>query len=205
VALGLSGTPERLHWLALSVCNHRAGYNVADSQRAPLIGDVFITSSWSSSSSGTKPLPPHVGHCCSSSVPFSMTPSPLQSGQVFICASMGKLPHAYGGSLIRWYFADPILAAKACVRDGSFSTVCPCLRDVCYALVSDCSACAWAANAKSSPSNRFAPAGACRGTARHHSRHLLHAASKIRRGAEVSGAVAHTLPATRSSCCNDAA
>jgi hypothetical protein len=27
----------------------------------------------SSSSSGTKPLPPHLGHCCSSSVPFSMT------------------------------------------------------------------------------------------------------------------------------------
>src|SRR5262245_10300085 len=44
-----------------------------------------ITSS-SSSSSGTKPLPPHVGHCRSSSVPFSTTPSPLQSGQVFMCA-----------------------------------------------------------------------------------------------------------------------
>jgi Trypsin-like peptidase domain len=40
------------------------------------------------SSSGTKPLPPHVGHCCSSSVPFSTTPSPLQSGQVFTCASL---------------------------------------------------------------------------------------------------------------------
>ena len=50
-------------------------------------GDVFITSSWPSSSSGTKPLPPHVGHCRSSSVPFSTTPSPLQSGQVFMCAS----------------------------------------------------------------------------------------------------------------------
>ena len=30
-------------------------------------------------------LPPHVGHRCSSSVPLSTTPSPLQSGQVFIC------------------------------------------------------------------------------------------------------------------------
>src|SRR4029079_15296639 len=48
---------------------------------------VRITSSLSSSSSGTKPLPPHVGHCCSSSVPFSMMPSPLHSGQVFTCAS----------------------------------------------------------------------------------------------------------------------
>ena len=35
---------------------------------------VCITSSWPSSSSGTKPQPPHVGHCCSSSVPFSATP-----------------------------------------------------------------------------------------------------------------------------------
>jgi hypothetical protein len=50
---------------------------------------VFMTSSWPSSSSGTKPQPPHVGHCCSSSVPFSTTPSPLQSGQVFMCASWG--------------------------------------------------------------------------------------------------------------------
>ena len=48
---------------------------------------VRVTSS-SSSSSGTKPLPPHVGHCCSSFVPLSMTPSPLQAGQilVFTCA-----------------------------------------------------------------------------------------------------------------------
>jgi hypothetical protein len=44
---------------------------------------VRVTSS-SLSSSGTKPLPPHVGHCCSSSVPFPMTPSPLQSGQVLV-------------------------------------------------------------------------------------------------------------------------
>jgi len=49
---------------------------------------VRVTSSSSSSLSGTKPLPPHVGHCCSSSVPFSMTPSPLQSGQVFTCTSL---------------------------------------------------------------------------------------------------------------------
>ena len=49
---------------------------------------VRITPSLSPSSSGTKPLPPHVGHCCSSSVPFSMMPSPLQSGQVFTCASL---------------------------------------------------------------------------------------------------------------------
>ena len=65
---------------------------------------VCITSSWPSSSSGTKPLPPHVGHCCSSSVPFSTTPSPLQSGQVFMCASRGMLsPPTY----IRWCFAEP--------------------------------------------------------------------------------------------------
>src|SRR6516165_6854963 len=44
---------------------------------------VRVTSS-SLSSSGTKPPPPHVGHCCSSSVPFRMTPSPLQSGQVLV-------------------------------------------------------------------------------------------------------------------------
>jgi hypothetical protein len=25
---------------------------------------------------------------------------------------MGKLPHPYGGSFIRWCFADPILAAR---------------------------------------------------------------------------------------------
>src|SRR5262245_18947982 len=56
------------------------------------------------SSSGTTPLPPHVGHCRSSSVPFSMTPSPLQSGQVFMCAActcyhtfpMGARPWANG-------------------------------------------------------------------------------------------------------------
>src|SRR5262245_19944942 len=58
-----------------------------DSQRTWQIGDVFIISSWLSLSSGTKPLPPHVGHRRSSSVPFSTTPSPLQSGQVFMCAS----------------------------------------------------------------------------------------------------------------------
>ena len=52
-------------------------------------GDVFITSSWPSSSSGTKPRPPHLGHCSSSSVPFSTTPSPLQSGQVSMCAPNG--------------------------------------------------------------------------------------------------------------------
>ena len=46
---------------------------------------VLITSSLSSLSSGTNPLPPHVGHLCSLSVPFSITPSPLQSGHVF-CA-----------------------------------------------------------------------------------------------------------------------
>ena len=52
---------------------------------------VRVTSS-SSSSSGTKPLPPHVGHCRSSSVPFSMTPSPLHSGQVlvFTCAFLWR-------------------------------------------------------------------------------------------------------------------
>ena len=65
---------------------------------------VFITSSWSSSS-GTKPRPPHVGHCCSSSVPFSTTPSPLQFGQVFMCASWGCYPSpaiiSAGASLIR--------------------------------------------------------------------------------------------------------
>jgi hypothetical protein len=57
---------------------------------------VCITSSWLSSSSGTKPLPPQVGHCCSSSVPFSMTPSPLQSGQVFKCE-----PHSHARDYLR--------------------------------------------------------------------------------------------------------
>src|SRR5262245_53843697 len=60
---------------------------VFDSQRTRQIGDVFIISSWLSSSSGTTPLPPHVGHRRSSSEPFSTTPSPLQSGHVFMCAS----------------------------------------------------------------------------------------------------------------------
>ncbi len=70
---------------------------------------VFITSSWPSSSSGTKPQPPHVGHCCSSSVPFSMTPSPLQSGQVFMLAPHGMLLHRR--DFIRRCFADPTVAA----------------------------------------------------------------------------------------------
>ena len=65
---------------------------------------VFITSSWPSSS-GTKPLPPHVGHRRSSSEPFSTTPSQLQSGQVFMCASWGCYPSpaiiSAGASLIR--------------------------------------------------------------------------------------------------------
>ena len=52
----------------------------------------LINTSSSSLSSGTKPLPPHIGHCRSSSVPFSMTPSPLQSGQVFTCASLWTPP-----------------------------------------------------------------------------------------------------------------
>ena len=75
---------------------------------------VFITSSWPSSSSGTKPQPPHVGHCCSSSVPFSTTPSPLQSGQVFMLAPHGML-HTdailfAGASLIRlWPKASNIV------------------------------------------------------------------------------------------------
>src|SRR5262245_8568379 len=75
-----------------------------DSQRTWQIGDVFIVSSSLSSSSGTKPLPPHDGHRRSSSVPFSTTPSPLQSGQVFMRASctcyhtplMGARPWAAG-------------------------------------------------------------------------------------------------------------
>jgi len=46
---------------------------------------VLITSPLWSLSSGTNPLPPHVGHLCSVSVPFSITPSPLHSGHVF-CA-----------------------------------------------------------------------------------------------------------------------
>src|SRR5215207_2879518 len=54
-----------------------------------ILPPVLITPSLflSSLSSGTKPLPPHVGHCFSSAVPLSMTPSPLQSGQVFLSAS----------------------------------------------------------------------------------------------------------------------
>ena len=75
--------------------------------------DVFMISSWPSSSSGTKPLPPHVGHRCSSSAPFSTTRSPLQSGQVFMCASCpcyqipadggrGHGRHDANGSVIRW-------------------------------------------------------------------------------------------------------
>ena len=61
---------------------------------------VCITSSRSSSSSGTKPLPPHVGHCRSSSVPFSTTPSPLQSGQVFMGA-----PHGDATTPLRLYMS----------------------------------------------------------------------------------------------------
>ena len=59
------------------------------------ISDAVRVTSSSSSSSGTKPLPPHVGHCCSLSVPFSTTPSPLQSGQVFTCASLWTSPQSH--------------------------------------------------------------------------------------------------------------
>ena len=68
---------------------------------------VCITSSWPSSSSGTKPLPPHVGHRCSSSVPFPTTPSPLQSGQVFMCASRKGY---HSPALKSQALADPLVA-----------------------------------------------------------------------------------------------
>jgi hypothetical protein len=82
---------------------------------------VCITSSWPSSSSGTKPLPPHVGHCCSSSVPFSTTPSPLQSGQVFMCASWGcyQPPRLYPLALRRSRYRQIIRDSVRCRRVSS--------------------------------------------------------------------------------------
>ena len=77
---------------------------------------VFITSSCWSSSSGTKPRPPHVGHCCSSSVPFSTTPSPLQSGQVFMCTPHGMLPHPR--DYIRWCLAGRTVAKPFTAKFG---------------------------------------------------------------------------------------
>src|SRR5262249_28099327 len=68
-----------------------------DSQRTRQIGDVFIISSWLSSSSSTKPLPPHVGHRRSSSVPFSTTLSPLQVWTGFHVRRMHMLPHPSNG------------------------------------------------------------------------------------------------------------
>ncbi len=80
----LAWRPPPLRWLPAAV--HSDAYCAKRLAGSPPA--VRITP-WSSSSLGTKPLPPHVGHCRSSSVPFSMTPSPLQSGQVFIRASCG--------------------------------------------------------------------------------------------------------------------
>src|SRR6516164_7775821 len=79
-----SGHPRALNQCPLLGVKRTSAVHFAGLDHQPA---VRVTSS-SSSSSGTKPLPPHVGHCCSSSVPFSTTPSPLQSGQVFKCASL---------------------------------------------------------------------------------------------------------------------
>jgi len=84
IVSALSGKAEIGTWPYMSVPDPSRTLAVAGLGRQLA---VHVTSS-SSSSSGTKPLPPHLGHCCSSSVPFSMTPSPLQSGQVFTCASL---------------------------------------------------------------------------------------------------------------------
>jgi hypothetical protein len=64
-------------------------------QRTQQIGDVFITSSRLSLSSGKKPLPPHVGHRRSSSVPFSTTPVAVWTG--FHVRLMRMLPHPSNG------------------------------------------------------------------------------------------------------------
>jgi len=86
---------------------------------------VLITSSWSPSSSGTKPHPPHVGHRCSSSAPFSMTPSPLQSGQVFMCAS------SLGIDFLQWKFLQVVAEPPTITaRDASASTSCRCGDDL---------------------------------------------------------------------------
>ena len=65
--------------------------------------------------SGTTPRPPHVGHRCSSSVPWSTTPSPLQSGQVFISASIAHGGNAMGG---RWRARDRLCLTVARPRDS---------------------------------------------------------------------------------------
>ena len=66
--------------------------------------------------SGTTPLPPHIGHWCSSSVPLSITPSPLQSGHVLVfmaiqrwhtfhCASKFRLTNPCAGAMVlNWSF-----------------------------------------------------------------------------------------------------
>jgi len=60
--------------------------------------------------------PPHVGHCCSSSVPFSTTPSPLQSGQVFMCAPLGDAT-----TPPRFIFAEALLIRQSQMRSGKSS------------------------------------------------------------------------------------
>ncbi len=116
----------------------RVGASVDQPDIATAIsGAVRITSSFllSPSSSGTKPLPPHDGHCCSSSVPFCMTPSPSHSGQVFTRVP----PHVSGTSpvfsperLLRFAFLTAnnfviaaygdLLAAARATQRGSADT-----------------------------------------------------------------------------------
>src|SRR6185312_17351155 len=75
---------------------------------------VLTTSSRSSSSSGTKPLPPHVGHCCSSSVPFST--HHRCSVDRFSCANWLLNGNRIGRresvlqSLVKRFFVAPALA-----------------------------------------------------------------------------------------------
>src|SRR6476620_5489885 len=78
---------DGMGWLIEESSRHVTRLQVAAQAQFDCL--VLITSSRPSPSSGTKPQPPHVGHCCSSSMPFSATPSPLQSGQVFMCAPRG--------------------------------------------------------------------------------------------------------------------
>ena len=74
-------------WEAIQAVMRDGGSNCSQSRLALPMGQIvrcFYYFFMSSSSSGTKPRPPHVGHWRSSSVSLSTTPSPLQSGQVFM-------------------------------------------------------------------------------------------------------------------------
>ena len=110
-SLQLHEYPTELVRLSCEKCGRAGQYQKRNlvERYGPIFGClVRITSSWPSSSSGTKPLPPHVGHCCSSSVPFFNDTITVAVWTGFHVRLMGMLPHP--AIIIRWCFADGELA-----------------------------------------------------------------------------------------------